>query len=187
MPAVTVFEREGSATQFKWGPWVAGGQLLLWINFADFYWRYSVEKDEETGKAKPMATWKRVCLSAVAVVAGLAMGGGILHYISRCVARVQILNGKTVRLDVFRISGRGTVSKQFPLDSMYSWDTLYTGIGPSGLIKSATSQYSIRAPGEKYAYILSRTGRFRDPVALDILFFRQKKKISGFLPWLIRR
>ncbi|KAJ2854259.1 hypothetical protein GGI22_004555 [Coemansia erecta] len=177
-PEATVFERQGPTSQFRWGPWVAGGQLLLWINFADFYWRFSLEEDKETGQMKPLATWKRLCLSAVAVVAGLAIGGGILHYISRSVARMQILNGKTVRLDVFRASGRGTVCKQYPLESVYSRDTLYTGLGPAGLTKSTSSQYSLQTSGTRYAYILSRTGRFQDPKLFDLLFHRAKPKAS---------
>ncbi|KAJ2608329.1 hypothetical protein EV177_005036 [Coemansia sp. RSA 1804] len=171
-PEVTIFTRNGPSNPFKWGPWVAGGQLLLWINFADFYWNYSLAKDEETGEMKPLEMWKRASLSSVALVAGLAIGGGLLHFISRSVARVQILNGKTVQLDVFRVTGRGTVSRKYPLHLMYSKDILYTGVGPAGLTKPSSTQYSIQAPGNKYAFILSRSGEFPDPKIFDLLFHR---------------
>ncbi|KAJ2746482.1 hypothetical protein GGI20_001325 [Coemansia sp. BCRC 34301] len=171
---VTVFDRQSSRTHFSWGPWVVGGQMLMWINFADFYWRYSMDKDEETGELHQSPAWKRACTAGIALVAGLAVGGGVLHYISRSVARMQVIDGgQMVRLETYRISGRGTKTKAVPIAGMFSRDRLYTGEGAQGVFKAKSSQYSIYASRQShYAYILSRSGLFRDPRAFDILFHR---------------
>ncbi|KAJ2810591.1 hypothetical protein H4S07_002580 [Coemansia furcata] len=171
---VTVYDRQSSRTHFRWGPWVAGGQMLMWINFADFYWRYSMDKDEETGELHISPAWKRACTAGIALVAGLAVGGGVLHYISRSVARMQIIDGgQMVRLETYKFSGRGTKTKVVPIAGMFSRDKLYTGEGPNGVTKAKSSQYSIYASRQSnYAYIMSRSGAFRDPRAFDVLFHR---------------
>ncbi|KAJ2028777.1 hypothetical protein IWW57_002000 [Coemansia sp. S610] len=171
---VTVFDRQSSRTHFRWGPWVAGGQMLMWINFADFYWRYSMDKDEETGELHLSPAWKRACTAGIALVAGLAVGGGVLHYISRTMARMQIIDGgQMVRLETYKISGSGTRTKVVPIAGMFSRDKLYTGEGPNGVSRAKTSQYSIYASRKSsFAYIMSRSGYFRDPKAFDILFHR---------------
>ncbi|KAJ2901952.1 hypothetical protein GGI21_004620, partial [Coemansia aciculifera] len=172
--SVTVYDRQSSRKHFAWGPWVAGGQMLMWINFADFYWRYSMDKDEETGELHLSPAWKRACTAGIALVAGLAVGGGVLHYISRSVARMQVIDGgQMVRLETYGISGRSTKTKVVPIAGMFSRDRLYTGEGPQGVTKAKSSQYSIYATRQSnFAYILSRSGSFRDPKAFDILFHR---------------
>ncbi|KAJ2326262.1 hypothetical protein GGI00_004799 [Coemansia sp. RSA 2681] len=78
-----------------------------------------------------------------------------------------------VRLETYRISGRSTKTKVVPIAGMFSRDRLYTGEGPQGVTKAKSSQYSIYASRQShYAYILSRSGSFKDPKAFDILFHR---------------
>ncbi|KAJ1807477.1 hypothetical protein LPJ56_004911 [Coemansia sp. RSA 2599] len=170
---VLVYDRQAKPTLYRWGPWVAGGQMLMWLNFADFYWRYSMDKNEETGELVLSPAWKRACISAVAIVAGVSIGGGLLHYISRSVATMRILNsGQTVRLETYRITGRGTRAREFPTAKMYSRDTLYTGQGPQGVTRQGSPQYSINARGSSYAFIMNRAGWFKSPKNFDIVFHR---------------
>ncbi|KAJ1900388.1 hypothetical protein LPJ66_001500 [Kickxella alabastrina] len=170
---VTIFDRQAKRNQYSWGPWVVGGQMLMWLNFADFYWRYSMDKNEETGELALSPKWKRACISAVAIIAGVSIGGGILHYISRSVARMRVVNnGQTVLLDTYRISGRGTRTREYPISAMYSRDTLVTGKGPQGVTRDGSPQYSIYAPGNAYAFIMNRSGSFKSPKTFDILFHR---------------
>ncbi|KAJ1648251.1 hypothetical protein LPJ64_000407 [Coemansia asiatica] len=168
-----MYDRQAKPTLYRWGPWVAGGQMLMWLNFADFYWRYSMDKNEETGELTLSPAWKRACISAVAIVAGVSIGGGLLHYISRSVATMRILNnGNTVRLETFRITGRGTRVREFPTAKLSSRDMLYTGQGPQGVTRQGSPQYSINATGSSYAFIMNRSGWFRSPKSFDTLFHR---------------
>ncbi|KAJ2526216.1 hypothetical protein IWW43_006464, partial [Coemansia sp. RSA 1935] len=68
-PEVLVYDRKLKDTHYKWAPWVAGGQLLVFLNFADFYWRYSMDQDED-GELVLAPTWKRASISGIALVAG---------------------------------------------------------------------------------------------------------------------
>ncbi|KAI8325822.1 hypothetical protein GQ54DRAFT_308046 [Martensiomyces pterosporus] len=176
---VAIFDRQAKQTTYKWGPWVVGGQMLMWINFADFYWRYSMDKNEETGELTLSPRWKRACISAVAIIAGVSIGGGILHYISRSVARMKVVGGgKTVQLETYKISGYGTKVREYPIASLFSRDTLYTGVGPQGITKQGSPQYSIYAPGSSYAFIMNRTGWFKNPKTFDVLFHRSAAKTN---------
>ncbi|KAJ1844658.1 hypothetical protein LPJ73_005099 [Coemansia sp. RSA 2703] len=175
--SIMVFDRQAKPTLYRWGPWVVGGQMLMWLNFADFYWRYSMDKNEETGELTLSPAWKRACISLVALVAGVSIGGGILHYISRSVASMHVLNGgQTVRLETYRISGRGTRMREFPTAKMFSRDTLVTGEGPQGVSRTGSPQYSIYAPGNSYAFIMNRSGWFKSPKTFDVLFHRSIPK-----------
>ncbi|KAJ2595441.1 hypothetical protein H4R99_005351 [Coemansia sp. RSA 1722] len=170
---VLMYDRQAKPTLYRWGPWVAGGQMLMWLNFADFYWRYSMDKSEETGELVLSPAWKRACISAVAIIAGVSIGGGLLHYISRSVASMRILNsGSTVRLETYRITGRGTKVRDFPTANMFSRDTLYTGEGLQGVTRQGSPQYSINASGNSYAFIMNRAGWFKSPKSFDTLFHR---------------
>ncbi|KAJ2357391.1 hypothetical protein IWW50_000578 [Coemansia erecta] len=171
--SVTVYDRQLKDTHFSWAPWVAGGQMLVFINFADFYWRYSMDQNEETGELTLASAWKRGAISGISLAAGLAIGGGILHFISRSVARMKIVDrGTAVVLETYRISGRGTKTRRFPIADMFSRDKLYTGIGEHGVTKAGAPQYSMRVKGDPYAFIMNRQGVFKDPQSLDTLFQR---------------
>ncbi|KAJ1954065.1 hypothetical protein EC988_002631 [Linderina pennispora] len=174
-PEVTIFDRQTKQT-YKWGMWVVAGQMLMWINFADFYWRYSMDKDETTGELTLSAPWKRACISAVAILAGVSIGGGILHYISRSIARVKVLDGQTVRIETYRITGYGVKAREYPITSLYSRDLLFTGQGANGVTKAGSPQYSIHAPGNSYAFIMNRAGWFKNPKMFDVLFHRSAQK-----------
>ncbi|KAJ1731164.1 hypothetical protein LPJ61_002665 [Coemansia biformis] len=170
---VTIYDRQCKDTHYNWGPWAAAGQMLIWLNFADFYWRYSMDQDDETGKLTPAPAWKRACTSAIAIVAGISVGGGLLHFISRSVVRMKVVDrGAAVVLETFRASGRGTKSTKYPISVLFSRDTLCTGEGPKGVTKSGMPQYSIQASGSSYAFIMNRKGAFLDPKAFDVLFHR---------------
>ncbi|KAJ1961453.1 hypothetical protein GGI12_003241 [Dipsacomyces acuminosporus] len=176
---VTIFDRQEKRSTYKWGMWVVGGQMLMWINFADFYWRYSMDKNDETGELTPSPKWKRACISTVAIVAGLAIGGGILHYISRSVASMKVVGGgRSVQLETYKVTGYGTKVREYPIASMFSRDTLYTGAGSQGVAKPGSPQYSIYAPGSSYAFIMSRSGWFKNPKMFDVLFHRAVQKAS---------
>ncbi|KAJ2725018.1 ATP-binding cassette-type vacuolar membrane transporter Hmt1 [Coemansia sp. Benny D115] len=170
---VDIYLRQGRPNPYSWGPWVVGGQMLMWINFADFYMRYSKDKDEVTGEYTLSPLWKRTCIATVAILAGVGVGGGILHFISRSVARMRITDGgNTVKLDIYRIRGRGTVTKTYPAIKMFSRDKLVTGEGPQGVTKTGSTQYSIYAPGNQFAYIMNRGGWFKSPKTFDTMFHR---------------
>ncbi|KAJ2454986.1 hypothetical protein EV183_001090 [Coemansia sp. RSA 2336] len=167
----TVYERQVKATHYSWAPWVAAGQMLMFINFADFYYRHSTEKDEETGEFAIAPLWKRLGIAAVCLVSGVSIGGGLLHFVSRSVRRMQV-DGKTVVMETFRMSGRGTRKVKYPIGQMYSRDKLVTGVGDQGVLKGGSPQYSVYVRGGNYAYIMNREGKFKDPGALDTLFYR---------------
>ncbi|KAJ2302208.1 hypothetical protein IWW52_007050, partial [Coemansia sp. RSA 2704] len=170
---VTVYDRQLKDTHFSWAPWVVGGQLLIFLNFADFYWRFSMEQDEETGELTPAPAWKRGGIAGISLVAGVSIGGGILHYVSRSVARMKIVDkGSAVVLETYRISGRSTLTRRYPIASMFSRDKLFTGLGDQGVTKEGSPQYSIYAKGSPYAFIMNRQGSFKDPESFDTLFHR---------------
>lgn len=173
--SVVIFDRQATPSLYRWAPWVVGGQMLMWVNFADFYWRYSMDKNEETGELTLSPRWKRACISTIALLAGVTIGGGILHYVSRSVARMAVLDGgRTVRLETYKISGRGnTRVREFPLAAMFSRDRLFTGQGPEGVTKPGSPQYSIYgSKNSTYAFIMNRSGWFKNPKAFDVLFHR---------------
>ncbi|KAJ1757293.1 hypothetical protein LPJ77_003351 [Coemansia sp. RSA 2523] len=171
-PEVLVYDRKLKDTHYKWAPWVAGGQLLVFLNFADFYWRYSMDQDED-GELVLAPTWKRASISGIALVAGVGIGGGILHFLTRSVARMKVVDrGSTVVLETYKMTGRGTKMHRYPMASMFSRDKLCTGLGEKGVTKTGSPQYSLRAKGDPYAYILNREGEFIDPQLFDTLFQR---------------
>ncbi|KAJ2162266.1 RING finger protein 37 [Coemansia sp. RSA 552] len=170
---VTVYDRQVKDTHYRWGPWAAVGQMLIWMNFADFYWRYSMDKDEETGELVKSSVWTRAAIAGIALASGVSIGGGLLHFISRSVARMKVVDGgNSVVLETYRMSGRGVRAQKFPIASMFSRDTLYTGEGPHGVTKPGAPQYSIKTTGSFYAFIMNRQGMFVRPKALDTLFHR---------------
>ncbi|KAJ2768420.1 hypothetical protein IWQ56_002947 [Coemansia nantahalensis] len=170
---VVIYDRGVADTHYKWAPWAAGGQMLIWLNFADFYWRYTMDESEETGKLTPAPAWKRAGISGIALLAGVSVGAGLLHFVSRSVARMKVVDrGAAVVLETYRMSGRGTHAAKYPIAALFSRDTLYTGDGPAGVTKPGMPQYSIYTPGSSYASIMNRQGTFRDPKAFDILFHR---------------
>ncbi|KAJ2781805.1 hypothetical protein H4R18_002666 [Coemansia javaensis] len=172
---VVVYDRGLKDTHYSWGPWVAAGQMLMWINFADFYWRYTMDKDEDTGELTPAPLWKRACISGIALAAGASIGAGLLHFVTRSVARMRVVdNGATVVLETYRLSGRGTRAARFPIAALYSRDTLHTGSGPNGVSKPGLPQYSIYAGSGSYAYIMNRDGAFHSPKTFDTLFHRDQ-------------
>ncbi|KAJ2716789.1 hypothetical protein H4R19_000436 [Coemansia spiralis] len=170
---VLLFDRDVKDTHYRWGPWAAAGQMLIWLNFADFYWRYTVDQNDETGELTLAPAWKRAVISGIALLAGVSVGSGLLHFISRSVARMKVVDrGTAVVLETYRMSGRGTRAAKYPIASLYSRDRLYTGEGPAGVSKPGMPQYSMRVPGSSYAHIMNRQGTFRDPKAMDVLFHR---------------
>ncbi|KAJ2458485.1 hypothetical protein GGI02_006004 [Coemansia sp. RSA 2322] len=133
-----------------------------------------MDKNDDTGELSLSPAWKRACISAVALVAGVSIGGGILHFISRSVARMQVIDGgKMVKLETYRMSGRGLKSRVVPIGDMFSRDRLFTGEGPLGVSRGKSPQYSIYANrSSSYAYIMSRSGWFMNPKLFDVLFHR---------------
>ncbi|KAJ1742590.1 hypothetical protein IWW40_001326 [Coemansia sp. RSA 1250] len=167
----TIYDRQVKATHYSWAPWVAAGQMLMFINFADFYYRHSTEKNEETGEYTIAPLWKRLGIAGISLVAGVSIGGGLLHFVSRSVRSMQV-EGKMVVLETFRMTGRGTRKAKYPIGQMFSRDKLVTGVGDKGVSKGGSPQYSIYVKGGSYAYIMNRDGKFMDPHAFDTLFYR---------------
>ncbi|KAJ2609000.1 hypothetical protein H4S08_004235 [Coemansia sp. RSA 1365] len=170
---VTIYDRKLKDTHYSWAPWVAGGQMLIWLNFADFYWRYSMDKNEETGELTLAPMWKRAGITGIALVAGVSIGGGLLHFVSRSVARLNIVDrGAAAVFESYRISGRGVKKNKYPISTLFSRDTLYTGKGSQGVKKEGSPQYSLYPKEGAFPYIMNREGVFQDPKTLDLLFHK---------------
>ncbi|KAJ2230945.1 hypothetical protein IWW45_005619 [Coemansia sp. RSA 485] len=96
-----------------------------------------MEKNKEAGKFDLSPAWKHACISIVAIIANVSIGSRLLHYISRSVASMRILNSSsTGRLQIYYITGRGTRFRDFATAKMYLRYTLHTGKGLQGVTRA---------------------------------------------------
>ncbi|KAI9104629.1 hypothetical protein DFS34DRAFT_645332 [Phlyctochytrium arcticum] len=182
-----VLYRNPDQSQYRVAYFCAGGQMLMWLTFADWCWRElrTSTTDPETGREEYVLAPRGARTAAAAFC--LSIGGlfaGAVHLWShrRVRALTLIKGGKYVGIDTSNLLGRNRVIIETL--KLKTWEKVHRpGESPADRWKNAKMSTFTKVSGHRAyvilkpttirtGYMVDRSGEFLEPELFDYLFYK---------------
>ncbi|KAJ3022903.1 hypothetical protein HKX48_004947 [Thoreauomyces humboldtii] len=160
----------------------AGGQMLLWLTFADWCWRELrvAEVDSEGKKRYVLAPrWERNGAALFCLGVGGLFAAAVQLWTSRRIRSLTLLKGgQYVGIDTSNILGRNRLV--LPTRSLRTWERAVTDSTakhhvPKPPTTAAANGYIILKPqSHKTGFMIDKGGEFADRKLFDTLFYRAR-------------
>ncbi|TPX59343.1 hypothetical protein PhCBS80983_g02524 [Powellomyces hirtus] len=190
-----VLYENGDQQFFRVAYFCAGGQLLMWLTFADWAYRdlqtatgnvdengrsvrikMAIMKDQESSPAREYVLaplnerrlWGSFCLG----IGGLLAAAVHLYTSSRIRAVTLLRGGQYVGIDTANLLGRNQIV--LPTQSIRTFHPVVQSSASTARPGATSGYLVVKSTSRNTAYMLDRSGEFTDPKLFDRLFYKPK-------------
>ncbi|KAI8921280.1 transmembrane protein 223-domain-containing protein [Powellomyces hirtus] len=173
-----VLYENGDQQFYRVAYFCAGGQLLMWLTFADWAYRdlqtATGNVDENGRKEYVLAPlnerrlWGSFCLG----IGGLLAAAVHLYTSSRIRAVTLLRGGQYVGIDTANLLGRNQIV--LPTQSIKTFHPVVQSSASTARPGATSGYLVVKSTSRNTAYMLDRSGEFTDPKLFDRLFYKPK-------------